>query len=77
LVLLTSAIPSIRNPLSTPLTMSHSVSAATLTAVKASISTPVRAVIDAVASMRSRSGPARWNETLTASSGSVWHSGTR
>ena len=44
---------------STALHMSYTVSAATLTAVRASISTPVRPKTRTVASMRSRSSPAK------------------
>ena len=65
----------IRPCLSTALTMSISASAPTVTAVSASISTPVRPVTTAVHSTRRASGPSGSMVILQSSSPNEWQSG--
>jgi hypothetical protein len=59
---------------STALTMSYTVSAATATAVRASISTPVRAAVRTVASMSKPRGVGV-RSTCTLDRGREWQSG--
>ncbi|MNH30385.1 hypothetical protein D3C79_906770 [compost metagenome] len=60
---------------STALHMSYRVRAATLAAVRASISTPVAPSSAQVAMIRTESGATALSSTLTAVSSSGWHSG--
>src|SRR5690606_34270468 len=57
------------------LVMSYTVSAATVAPVRASISTPVRAVVRAVHSIRSSRSPCQSMAMRTPSSGSAWQNG--
>ena len=72
----TTRSPSIRMPRSTAFSMSYTVKAATLAAVSASISTPVRPVVRTVA-LISTPASTRSRSSVTAETGNGWHSGIR